>query len=132
MIVSLLSAAFTFLYIKISLAVVRQRKKKQILYGVGKNREIEPWVSAHSNFSEYVPISLILFFLIERSGAIHWGILSVLAICLFLGRYFHFEGMIDDSKRYLRVRGMKMTLFPMMFMAIANIILTVLLKLSYL
>jgi uncharacterized membrane protein YecN with MAPEG domain len=73
---------------------------------------------AHSNFAEYVPISLLLIYLVEQSGA---GPLFVhaLGLCVLAGRLSHAVGVSRVNERYgYRVFGMSLTLTPLIVTSI--------------
>ncbi len=63
----------------------------------------------HSNFSEYVPFSLLLIFLVETQGA-YPLLVHGLCLCLFVGRLSHAFGVSQTGEDYrYRVFGMALT-----------------------
>ncbi len=109
---------------KISVEVIKQRKRKQISYGAGENNEILPYVSAHSNFAAYVPILLILLYFLEQSPAVPRALVVILGSCIFLGRLLHYLGVAREKTNFkLRVVGMQLTLWPLVIMSSSLIIL---------
>lgn len=67
----------------------------------------------HANFAEYVPISLLLIYLVEQSGARPLFVHS-LGLCVLAGRVSHAIGVSSVNERYgYRVFGMALTLAPL-------------------
>jgi uncharacterized membrane protein YecN with MAPEG domain len=63
----------------------------------------------HSNFAEYVPLSLLLIYFVESSGA-HLLFVHMLAACLLAGRVSHAFGVSHVKENYrFRVLGMALT-----------------------
>ncbi|MCP4915136.1 MAG: hypothetical protein GY909_18600 [Oligoflexia bacterium] len=122
MITSLYAGCLCLLYFKITLETISARKRNQVSLGYGTNSEIESIVSAHANFNAYVPIFIILFYLLERSQAFPNILLHSLGILFFIGRTFHFIAFRGSKMNFkLRVKGMHLTLWPMLALAILNI-----------
>jgi len=67
----------------------------------------------HANFSEYVPLALLLIYFVEVKGA-PIGLVHLLGVCLLLGRLLHAWGVsqLSENFRY-RVFGMAMTFFTL-------------------
>ena len=63
----------------------------------------------HSNFSEYVPLCLILIYLVESSGA-NTAIVHALGVTLLAGRLSHAYGLSQVNENFrFRISGMAMT-----------------------
>ena len=64
----------------------------------------------HSNFAEYVPLALILFYFLEvETDADLW--IHVLCVSLIIGRLLHAYGVSQVEENYrFRVAGMILTL----------------------
>jgi len=63
----------------------------------------------HSNFAEYVPLTLFLIYLAEMQGA-HALFIDALGLCLLAGRLSHAYGVSQANEKYtFRVAGMSMT-----------------------
>lgn len=54
-------------------------------------------IRIHGNAAEYIPISLILLFLLELQGRPHW-FLHVCGITLVISRLLHMQGLMTSSK----------------------------------
>ena len=68
MITTLYAAILAFLYLGLTLLVIRGRWKFKIGLGDGGNREMERMIRAHGNFAEFVPFALLLLFMLDYSG----------------------------------------------------------------
>ncbi len=54
------AAVLALFYVFLSLKVVRQRLSKGIKLGTGSEQGLEEAMRIHANFSEYVPLALLL------------------------------------------------------------------------
>jgi len=111
------------LYVRLALAVVKIRRREKISIGSSENDALARAIRIHSNFSEYVPISVILLALLE----IHQGpklLLVVLGLAMILGRVFHSFGLVDDSVGSLKKRtlGMQLTLWTIIALCVFNVL----------
>lgn len=124
--ISMMTAALLALwFIWLALRVIRLRRQYKVSTGDGGHADLVQAMRAHGNFSEYVPISLILLMLAELDHG-HPLILGGLAVLICLGRVFHsiaFLGSQHDFSR--RVRGMQFTFFAMAGLAFYDIGLAV-------
>ena len=122
MITSLYAGCLCLLYFKITLETISARKRNQVSLGYGTNSEIEAIVSAHANFNAYVPIFIILLFLLERSQTLPSLVINILGILFFVGRTLHFVAFRGSKMNFkMRVKGMHLTLWPMLGLALLNI-----------
>ncbi|MGH1427584.1 MAG: MAPEG family protein [Arenicella sp.] len=109
MITPLYAALFGFMYVFLSIRVIKNRRALSVAIGDGNNNALSRVVRAHGNFSEYVPFTLILLFLFEiqtqSSLLVH-----LLGISLLIGRLIHAYGLsqVNENIR-LRVMGMVST-----------------------
>jgi uncharacterized membrane protein YecN with MAPEG domain len=109
-ILSLYAGLFAIFFVILSILTIRQRRKLKIGLGDGGNDQMFRAVRVHSNFAEYVPLSLILIFLVESRGAEDWLVHS-LCLGLLIGRIFHAFGVSQTKENFVfRVTGMAMTL----------------------
>lgn len=104
------AAVLALFYVILSLAVVRQRLLNQVNLGDGDLREVRTAIRVHGNFSEYVPLGLLLMWFIE-TVMFESTFVLILGCLLLVGRALHVVGMYHP-KRYLVLRqiGMVMTL----------------------
>ena len=85
------------------------RRRLKIAIGDAGNKEMLRTMRAHSNFAEYVPLSLLLIYFVESSGA-NSLIVHALALCLLVGRTSHAFGVSQVEENYrFRVFGMALT-----------------------
>ncbi len=113
------AAALGLLYVPLSFAVIRSRRRSGVSLGDGGQQELQRRVRAHANFAEYVPIVLILLLLAELGGAAPWR-LHLSGASLLLGRCLHAATFLF-TQRFMpgRVGGMVMTFFSLISAAIA-------------
>jgi uncharacterized protein len=112
-IVPLYAALLALLFVALSIRTLRMRRRLRIAVGDAGNQAMLRAMRAHSNFAEYVPISLLLFYLVEQSGA---RPLFVHALCaaLLVGRISHAFGVSQVNERFgFRIFGMALTLTPL-------------------
>jgi uncharacterized membrane protein YecN with MAPEG domain len=83
----------------------------------GGNPLLGKRIRAHANFTEYAPITLILFALVELAlGASLW--LWVAALLFIIGRVGHAFGMDSDKPNAGRAGGILLTWVVMLGMAV--------------
>lgn len=113
-IISSYAALLALYYIYLSINVVKIRKAEGISLGNGSHPELERATRAHGNFIEYVPISLILLFLLEYQGlASHY--MHALGGLLFISRALHGSAIRTNNLK-ARVLSMMMT-FAILFVS---------------
>lgn len=120
MITSIYAALLAILIVGLSLNVIKLRQIGQVILGDGDNLELQSAIRAQGNATEYIPISLILLLLLELSKG-HWSLLHIGGIVLLTGRLIHACGLLKGNLRF-RVLGMQLTLFNIIYLAIANLI----------
>ncbi|SIO01728.1 MAPEG family protein [Vannielia litorea] len=109
-ITSVNAGLFGILYVALSYLVAHTRRTGGVSLGYGEDRRLTRRGRAHGNFSEYVPIGLILLALTEAQGAPAVA-LHALALCLLAGRLLHGWAFIGPRlNRRFRVVGMILTL----------------------
>lgn len=106
-IISTYAALLALYYIYLSVNVIKIRRAEGISLGNGSNTALEQATRAHGNFIEYVPLSLILLFLLEYQGlASHY--MHALGGLLFISRVLHGSAIINNNFK-LRALSMVMT-----------------------
>lgn len=135
MIVFVVAGLLTFLFVFLSMMVVKRRKALGIPLGDGGNIQMQRVIRAHSNFCEYAPFSVMMLFLLEYWGINKGEILS-LGVMIVLGRYMHSYGLIfGDSgcsggvNMYYRKSGMQLTLIAILYCAFRLIHIAILSRL---
>jgi uncharacterized membrane protein YecN with MAPEG domain len=103
-------AAFLGLgFVILSILTLRLRRKFKIGLGDGGNQQLLRAIRVHSNFSEYVPIALILIYMTESNGAPAL-LIHLLCVSLLIGRISHAWGVSQNLENFtFRVFGMVAT-----------------------
>ncbi|KDM90233.1 MAPEG family protein [Photobacterium galatheae] len=106
----------------LSIQVIKARRRHQIGYGdgEGKAKDLQLACSAQSNAVNYIPIALILLFLLEESGGADW-LIVIAGLVFTAGRVIHGRGILADSLKG-RVLGMQLTLWPIIALAVLNLL----------
>ena len=124
-IVPLYAAALSLLFIFLSVRIIRLRRSLKIGTGDGKNENMMRAIRVHANFSEYVPLAVILLVFLELQNA-HSVILHALCLLLLVGRSLHAYGLSQENEKLVfRISGMAMT-FTTIFSCAFYIILSAL------
>lgn len=114
------------IYLKLTFNVINLRRKNKVPLGTGGFSDLEKAIRAHGNFSENVPIALILMVALELNGA-PWWLVAVFGSTLTIGRVLHALGIYQEPKRFVnRLRGMKFTLMTLMTLIASNLGLVIL------
>ena len=119
MITPVYAAALAVLFIFLSLRTIRYRRRFSVAIGSGDQALLERASRAHGNFSEYVPLALLLIYFIETGAAMP---LLVHALCLLLlaGRVIHAWGISQEREQLrFRVTGMVMTFATILIAALS-------------
>jgi uncharacterized membrane protein YecN with MAPEG domain len=121
MITPIYVALLAILFLFLSFKTIKVRKKLQIGVGTGDNPELLRAMRVHANFSEYVPITLILILSVELLKG-YFILVHSLGAALLVGRILHAYG-VSQTKENLkfRVSGMLLT-FSTMLVAIVSIL----------
>ena len=110
----LYASVLAILFVALSVRTLRMRHGLKIAVGDAGNQALLRAIRVHSNFAEYVPLSLLLISFVEMSGA---SALMVyfLGLCLLVGRAVHAYGVSQLNETYaFRVAGMAMTFTTLM------------------
>jgi uncharacterized protein len=108
----------------LALQAIKVRRANKVRLGDGGNFELQSAIRAHGNFAEYMPIVLIMLFLLEFNGA-PVLVIHVIGIAFLVGRWKHAQGLLKNDLRK-RVMGMGFTLNILIGLAIANLVMAVL------
>lgn len=110
------AALLGLLFVLLSLKVIGVRRSAQIALGDGANPELLRRTRVHANFTEYVPIALMLIALLEAQGKaafaplVHSVIVHTCCIALLVGRCVHAYGVSQGTENLkFRVTGMLLT-----------------------
>lgn len=123
MITSIYASLLALLIVRLSLAVIKLRRKNRVSVGDGGNEELQLAIRTHSNAVEYIPITLMLLLTLELNGAPKI-LIHILGVTLLVGRILHAMGLpTKDFKK--RVLGMQITIYLLIGLAILNILFLV-------
>lgn len=86
------ASLLAFQLLLLSGLVVRLRRRHQVGIGTGSASALERAVRAQANFTEYVPIALVLIALLELVGLWAW-LIHALGVTLLIGRILHAQGL---------------------------------------
>lgn len=116
--VSLLYAGLlTLLYIVLAIDIIRLRWRHRVGIGTGNAQDLEVAVRIHGNFSEYVPLSLLLLVLMDLTGA-SASLLHGLGALLFVARISHALGLkLSIGTSWARTVGVLGTFTTLMLQA---------------
>ncbi len=89
---SLYAALLGLLLLALSVRVAMVRRKTRVGIGHGDQPTLETAIRVQANFTEYVPIALILLLLTEAHAPGAWW-LHVLGLMLLVGRLLHAWGL---------------------------------------
>ena len=99
--------------------VIRMRYRTRTRFGDSGNPEMLRAIRAHGNNTEYVPIALILLFLVHRLGG-GLPLIHAIGLSLTVGRLLHGIGFLarahetPTSHSYLTMAGMILTFFAIL------------------
>ena len=107
----------------LAIQTIKVRRANKVTLGDGGVFELKSAIRAHGNFAEYMPITIILLFLLEHNGAPAL-IIHVIGLAFLYGRWTHAQGLLKDDLRK-RATGMGFTLNILIGLAISNIVLAI-------
>ncbi len=120
MITSIYASLAALLIVRLSLSVIKLRRKNRVSIGDGGNEQLQLAIRTHANAVEYIPITLLLLLMLELNGA-PAILIHVLGGTLLVGRILHSMGLPEkDFKK--RVLGMQITIYLLIGLAILNIL----------
>jgi uncharacterized membrane protein YecN with MAPEG domain len=120
MITAIYAALSALLIVRLSLSVIKLRRQNRVSVGDGGNEALQLAIRAHSNAVEYIPIALMLLFMLEFNGAPKL-LVHISGIMLLTGRVLHAMGLTaKDLQR--RVLGMQITIYLLIGLAVLNIL----------
>ncbi len=86
------------LYLVLCWRVVALRRTHAIGMGDGGNESLARAIRVQANFNEYVPLILVLLFVLAATGASRY-LIDALGIALVIGRLLHAQGLGRVSGR---------------------------------
>jgi uncharacterized protein len=117
----IIASILTMVFLQLSFAVIRLRRKNKVGLGTGGHDELERAIRAQGNFAEYVPMALILLFLFEFNGAPLW-LVGILGASLIIGRVMHAKGIQQPPPHFRdRIIGMRFTIGTLIALVFFNV-----------
>ena len=111
-------------YIYLSFKVIGLRRSTKVGVGDGGDSTLGKAIRVHGNFSEYIPISLILIGFLEINQTPLW-IIHVLGGVLFFGRVLHHIGLSKSKGvSFGRYYGSLLTFIVLVISSIACVVKT--------
>jgi uncharacterized membrane protein YecN with MAPEG domain len=100
------ASLLAFLFVALSIRTIRARRSLRIGLGHAENPTMLRAMRVHANFAEYVPMALLLIFLVESSGA-RPVFVHLLGSALLIARLSHAFGVSREPENFrFRVFGM--------------------------
>lgn len=113
----IIAAAMGLLNLWLAVRIIRVRVSHNVALGHGEVPGMEGRCRAHANFTEYVPIALILMGLIELNvGPSHW--LWAIGALLVVARILHPFGMDRPAPNPYRALGVLLTLLGLVLLVL--------------
>ena len=115
----LFAALLALMFVLLSINVVRLRMREQISLGDGGNNKLNRAIRIHANFIEYVPLTLLLMWLLESldlsAARVYW-----VGVALLIARILHFIGMTFPRKlMILRQLGVMLSFVLLVYLSLA-------------
>ncbi len=102
--------------------VVMRRLQARVSFLDGGDKPLLRRIRAHGNFTETVPMALLLMALLELSG-LHAIWLISFGIALLLGRVLHASSLLTNNATWSRSGGMSLTLAVISIEGVCAIVL---------
>ena len=128
---SVIASFFTLFYLLLSMRIgyLRGSPVMKLIFKMDKKvpeNKLKRNVRAHGNFSEYVPLFLILLFLTEHREIITFSYLIILCFIFLYGRIAHAVCFaFFDYNPFLRISGMLCTYLILGILSINLLIMTI-------
>ena len=120
-VMSLYAGILGLIYLALSYRVVAFRRSQKVGLGDGDNVDLQRAIRVHANFMEYVPLCLILMFLLEQSHNSNVQT-HVFGAVLVIARLLHAYGLGKISgTSFGRFWGTLLTWLLLLGLAVANI-----------
>jgi len=119
----LTAAALVVLYVRLTLGVVKIRRREKVSLGDAGNEELLKAMRAQGNLTEWAPIALILLTVLELNSAPIW-VCAVPAVAFVLGRFLHPQGIVSSGSEQFkkRVLGMQLSIYSVIALGAINVL----------
>jgi len=104
----------------LALNVIKRRRTNRVSYADGGVLELQIARSAHSNAVDYIPIALILMFLLEQTSCSRL-VIHLFGVVFLIGRLIHAKSILSEDFAG-RVLGMRVTIFTIIGLAATNLV----------
>ncbi len=109
MITGIYAAVFAIFQIVITLKIVELRHAEKVSLGDGGVEAVNRKIRGHGNFTETVPMALVLMLIAELSGSPFWCI-HALGLLMVVSRVMHYAGVTTGTGHgKFRKNGMRLT-----------------------
>jgi len=100
------AALLALFYLYLSLRIIGIRKDVRASIGDGGSNKLNRAIRVHANFSEYVPLALLLLYFLETQSA-NAIVVHFLAALLLIARIVHAYGVSQTNEKLkFRIFGM--------------------------
>ena len=120
-IVPIYAAIFAVMLVVLSIRVASMRGDVRIAIGDGGNIILQRRIRVQGNFTEYVPMALLLFMFVELQGWPHW-LVHGLCLVLLAARLLHAYGIAQEPED-IRFRATGMATTALLFVIAAVLLL---------
>jgi len=120
-IVPIYAAIFAVMLVVLSIRVASMRGDVRIAIGDGGNIILQRRIRVQGNFTEYVPMALLLFMFVELQGWPHW-LVHGLYLVLLAARLLHAYGIAQEPED-IRFRATGMATTALLFVIAAVLLL---------
>ena len=91
-IVPVYAAILGLMLVYLSVIVIKQRRRAKVSIGDGDKLALRKAIAVHNNFSQYVPLTLLLIAFVELNHASTY-LVHGLCLCLLVARVTHAYGL---------------------------------------
>ncbi len=102
---ALYAALLGIIVLTLQALVGRQRLRSEVSLYDGGDKELAVAIRRHANFTEHVPLALILLVIIELNGAPR-SLIHTLGVALVVARIVHPFGLKYDFAAFVPARGL--------------------------
>lgn len=125
MITGLYAGLLGLIFFALSMQVIKVRRKHMVSLGDGNIDDLQRATRAHANFSEYVPVCIILLLIAELTSQA--GVfLHICGIALVFGRIAHAYGLVTKAgASWGRISGTLATFTVLIALSLWNLYIVV-------
>jgi uncharacterized membrane protein YecN with MAPEG domain len=120
------AAILVLIFVLLSIRVVQMRASAKIGIGTGNDPAMERRIRVHGNFSEYVPLALLLLTFMEMLHMSRY-LIHALCIVLIVARIVHAIGVTPVQENFQMRVGSVLATFAVLVIAALALLIHVLL-----